>query len=96
MSAAYEVLSDENKRATYDKYGKEGLSENGMHSAEDIFSSFFGGGGGFSSFFGGGNRGPRKTEDIVHELGVSLEDLYKGKQSKLQVTRNVICVKCNG
>lgn len=61
---------------------------------QDLFSQLFGGGG----FFGGGGRpqGPRKTKDLVHRVTVSLEDLYKGKVSKLALTRNVICVKCNG
>jgi DnaJ family protein A protein 2 len=68
----------------------------GAHSAADIFEQFFGGGG-FSSFFGGGGgRGPRRTEDIHHELGVTLEDLYKGKTTKLSVTRNVLCSTCTG
>jgi DnaJ family protein A protein 2 len=81
----------------YDKYGKDGLKEGGFnaHNAEDIFSQFFG--GGFSSFFGGGgNRGPKRTENIVHELQVNLEDLYKGKTSKLAVQRNILCAKCSG
>jgi DnaJ family protein A protein 2 len=95
ISEAYEILSDENKRSMYDKYGKESIDRGGLHSAEDIFASFFG--GAFPSFFGGGGRsGPKKGEDIVHELQVSLEDLYKGKTSKLAVTRNVICEACSG
>jgi len=95
ISEAYEILSDEQKRQMYDKYGKDALKEGGFsaHSAHDIFEQFFG--GGFSSFFGG-NRGPRKTEDIVHELQVTLDDLYKGKQTKLSVTRNIICIGCSG
>lgn len=66
---------------------------------QDLFSSLFGGGGGF---FGGGGgpggrqRGPRKTKDLVHRITVSLEDLYKGKTTKLALTRHVICAKCNG
>jgi len=97
ISEAYEVLADEQKRQMYDKYGKEALKEGGFsaHSAHDIFEQFFG--GGFGSFFGGGGRrGPQKTEDIVHELQCTLDDLYKGKQTKLSVTRNIICSTCNG
>lgn len=62
---------------------------------QDLFSQLFGGGG----FFGGGpsrQQGPRKTKDLVHRVHVTLEDLYKGKTTKLALTRNVICSKCNG
>ncbi|RKP22172.1 Ydj1 type I HSP40 co-chaperone [Rozella allomycis CSF55] len=93
ISRAYEVLSDENKRATYDQYGEEGLSGNGGmegFSAEDIFSQMFGFGGSSRS------RGPARTKDIQHTFKVNLEDLYKGKAAKLQVTKNVICKGCDG
>ena len=68
-------------------------------TAEDLFSQFFGGGGG-GGFFGGGGRrgppGPRRGKDMVHQLRVTLEDLYKGKTSKLALQKNVICTGCDG
>jgi len=98
ISEAYEVLSDQSKRDIYNKYGKAGLQEGGYHAgaANDIFERFFGGFGGFGGGFGGGRGGPPQGEDIMHQIAVSLEDLYKGKTSKLAVTRNIICVTCKG
>ncbi|KAI1719280.1 dnaJ central domain-containing protein [Ditylenchus destructor] len=59
---------------------------------------FPGGGGGlFGSMFSrGGPRRPRKGESTVQPLSVSLEDLYKGKTTKLQLTKKVICPTCDG
>jgi len=95
---AFEILSDSQKRDVYDRYGEEGLSgEGGMGmSAEDLFTSFFGGGmfGGGRS--GGRQSGPRKGKNMKHILKVSLEDLYSGKESRLALSKNVICSKCEG
>ncbi len=99
IAHAYDVLSDPQKRQIYDQYGEEGLSQGGMGgegmNAEDLFSQFFGGG-----MFGGGGRqaprGPRKGKDLVHPLKVTLEDLYKGKVSKLALQKHVLCTGCNG
>lgn len=64
---------------------------------QDLFSQLFGGGGGFFGGGGGGRQqGPRRTKDLVHRVHVTLEDLYKGKTTKLALTRNVICPKCKG
>lgn len=49
----------------------------------------------FSSL-GGGRRRQQRGEDMVHPLKVTLEDLYKGKLSKLQLSKKVICAKCKG
>lgn len=94
------MLSDEEKRQLYDDYGEEGLKEgmsgSGGGNAHDIFDAMFGGGGGGGGMFGGGHRGPRKGEDVVHQLKVTLEDLYNGKMSKLAIIRNRVCAPCSG
>jgi DnaJ family protein A protein 2 len=100
LSKAYEVLSDPQKRQIYDQYGEEGLSEQGAGggmSAEDLFSQFFGGGG-LGSMFGGSmqQQGPKKSRTIHHVHKVTLEDIYRGKVSKLALSRSVICPKCDG
>jgi len=108
ISTAYEVLSDSNKREIYNRFGEEGLKgEMGSGaSAFDIFDTLFGmggmggmGGGGMGGFpFGnfGRRAGPKKGEDVVHALKVTLEELYSSKSSKLAVNKKIICPKCDG
>jgi DnaJ family protein A protein 2 len=69
--------------------GLEGASTE-SHSADDIFSMFFGGGG------RGRRTGPQKGEDIVHTIKASLEDLYNGKTVRLAISRNKPCGECEG
>ena len=71
----------------------------GGMAAEDLFAQFFGGGSSFGGMFGGGgmrDMGPKKARTISHVHKVSLEDIYKGKVSKLALQKSVICPKCNG
>jgi len=101
LSHAYEVLSDPQRRNIYDTYGEEGLEQGGAGggmAAEDLFAQFFGGGGAFGGMFGGGMRdtGPKKARTISHVHKVSLEDIYRGKISKLALQKSVICPKCDG
>lgn len=100
INAAYEILSDPETRAKYDKYGLEGLEEGGGPggaNADDLFSMFFGGGG-----RGRRSQGPRRGEDVNHPIKVSLEDLYNGKTVKLAINRQVLvgepkmCSTCDG
>ncbi|KAI4899882.1 hypothetical protein NFI96_012076, partial [Prochilodus magdalenae] len=100
ISFAYEVLSNPEKKELYDRYGEQGLREGGGGGPgmDDIFSHIFG--GGLFGFMGGQGRsrngGRRRGEDMVHPLKVSLEDLYNGKTTKLQLSKNVLCSTCNG
>ncbi len=94
---AYEVLSDENKRAQYDQYGHRAFEGGGFGGAgggmnmDDIFSQFgdiFGGafGGGFG---GGGGRGRRtvKGSNLRIRVQLSLEEIANGVEKKIKVKR---------
>ncbi|XP_005991724.1 dnaJ homolog subfamily A member 1 [Latimeria chalumnae] len=95
ISHVYDVLSDTNKRELYDQGGEAALKEGGgsgggFSSPMDIFDMFFGGGGRMYS------RTEKRGKTVVHQLAVSLEDLYNGATRKLALQKNVVCGKCNG
>merc|ERR1719159_2071492 len=75
ITRAHEVLSDPDKRRMYDQGGEDAVSgEGGGGNPTDVFDMMFGGGG----RGGGGGSRRRKTKDVVHQLPVTLEQLYNG------------------
>ncbi len=97
---AYEVLSDENKRARYDQYGHQafeggGFGGGGMNMDDifsqfgDIFGSAFGGGGGFSGFggFGGGGQRRVKGSNLRIRVKLTLDEIANGAEKKIKVKR---------
>src|SRR5690606_17354378 len=84
------------KRRIYDAGGEQALKEGGgggggFSSPMDLFDMFFGGGSRRSN----GNR-ERKGRNTVHQLGVTLEELYNGSVRKLAMEKPVVCEACNG
>jgi molecular chaperone DnaJ len=96
-AAAYEVLSDAERRRTYDAYGHEGLRSGGFDpgagfgSIDDIFQAFFGGGAGF-----GGRRGPAGGGDIAVAVEVELAEVATGVRRELTYDVVGSCEHCHG
>lgn len=102
---AYEVLSDTQKRALYDRAGFDGLKSGGFNPGfsgdlgdifsqfGDIFSELFGGGG-----FGGrgGGRRPTVGADLRYDLDVTLEEALLGCSRSIKITRSIVCEACDG
>ncbi|BEV08997.1 molecular chaperone DnaJ [Methylophilus sp. DW102] len=100
---AYEVLSDEQKRAAYDQYGHAGVDPS-MGSGAG-FGGF--GGGGFSDAFGdifgdifGGGRNQRSNvyrgADLRYNLEISLEEAARGTETKIRIPVQATCETCHG
>jgi molecular chaperone DnaJ len=107
---AYEVLSDTDKRAQYDRFGHAGVSGNGRGHApnmedifsqfgdifgEDIFGSFFGGGGGNRTRGGQRARGTRGS-NLRIKLKLNYEEIAKGVTKNIKVKKYVGCNTCGG
>ena len=103
VQRAYGILSDSQKKAQYDQYGVtddqmgggqgHGFGGFSGESMEDIFDSFFGGGGRRS---GRQQSGPRQGEDLRYDLELTLEDVAKGASKELDIFHMEHCSTCTG
>jgi molecular chaperone DnaJ len=101
---AYEVLSDPDRRRTYDAFGHEGLRSGGWSpraasfgSFEDIFETFFGRSDPlFGDLFGFRRRGPATGGDVAAQVEVSLEEVLTGAKRDLTFDAVHTCERCRG
>lgn len=107
VQEAYETLGDEQKRAAYDQYGAAGANGGfgggaggfggfdgggaGFGGFEDIFSSFFGGGGGMRN-----PNAPRQGDDLQYRVNLSFEEAVFGVEKEVAYNRESTCSTCSG
>ena len=106
INEAYQVLSDQEKRARYDQFGHAGLSGNGgansgfggfedLGGFGDIFDSFFGGSG-FGSRSSSNRNRPSRGSDLKYSMDLDFEEAIFGTEKEFEINRIESCSKCRG
>lgn len=93
LAEAHEVLSDAERRATYDRYGHEGLKGQGWNPGFEGFGSFS---DLFSAFFGGSAGGPQQGQDLGIAVEITLQEAFEGVSKTLEYEAVVACETCSG
>lgn len=105
IGEAYEILSNPEKKEIYDKYGKEGLENNGhmpTGNAADIFKMFFGDDSPFGGIFGGNPFGNmfgnnvELPEDIGYKVNITIKEVYNGCTKNITIPIDIVCPTCKG
>ncbi|MGT2837327.1 molecular chaperone DnaJ [Streptococcus macacae] len=106
IQEAYDTLGDEQKRANYDQFGPEGAANGGFGGGAGGFSGFDSAGFGgfediFSSFFGGGGasrnpNAPRQGDDLQYRVNLKFEEAIFGTEKEVHYNREVTCHTCDG